>query len=225
MNVHAIDYLHLPIYPISAASHHIMLPVSTARSWVAGRMYPTKSGRKSFKPLLTLADPKNKRASFTNLVELFMIQAIRTQYNVPLPQIRLALDFLKTELKIERPLASKALQTDGKYILVDYFGDLLNASRWGQHEMAEVIQPYLDRIDWENELAVRLAPFLRREDSDAIIIDPKVKGGRPCVKGTGITTVALVDRWEAGETHQEIAEDFRIDIRLVEEAIRFEKAS
>lgn len=225
MKSNTIDYLRVPIYPISAAAHHIMLPVSTARSWIAGRKYPTQSGQKSFKALLELADPKNKRASFTNLVELFMIQAIRTQYNVPLYEIRRALDFLKNRLQIEHPLASKKLQTDGKYILIESFGHLLNASKYGQHEMPEIIQPYLDRIEWENDLAVKLSPFLKREDSDAVCIDPTIKGGRPCVKGTGITTVVLADRWSAGETYREIAMDFSLDIQLVEEAIRFEKAN
>lgn len=225
MKTTPIDYLHTPIYPIRTAANHIMLPVSTARSWIAGRTYPTQGGRKSFKALLELADPGNKRASFTNLVELFMIQAIRTQYEVPLHEIRRALDFLKNRLNIEHPLASRKLQTDGKYILVESLGHLLNASKYGQHEMADVIQPYLDRIEWDDDLAVKLAPFLRRADSDAVCIDPMVKGGRPCVKGTGIPTVVLADRWVAGETYQEIAKDFGIDKRLVEEAIRFEKAN
>lgn len=225
MSTQTIDYLHIPIYPISVASHHILLSASTARSWVSGRSYPTQDGEKQSKPLLRLADPKNKRASFTNLVELFMIKAITKQYAVPLREIRAALEYLKKESDIPHPLAHYSLQTDGKYILVEHFGGLVNASRWGQREMADLINPYVDRIRWENDLAVGLSPVLRRETSDAVFIDPTIKGGRPCVKGTGITTVSIADRWSAGETYEEIAADFGIDLHFVEEAIRFEKAS
>ncbi len=221
----AIDYLNIPIYPISVASHHILLPNSTARSWVSGRPYKTKGGKQKFNPLLTLADPENKRASFTNLVELFMIQAIRSQFNVPMPEIRKALDYLKKELDLDHPLAHHSLQTDGKSILVKQFGGLVNASRYGQHEMGPLIEPYLSRIIWEKEYAVKLSPFLRRHDSDAVIIDPRIKGGRPCVKGTATPTIVIADRWSAGETYKELATDFNLDINLIEEAIRFEQAS
>jgi uncharacterized protein (DUF433 family) len=225
MSAQIIDYLNIPIYPISVASHHLMLSFSTARSWVSGRSYETQGGKRHSKPLLSLADPRNKRASFTNLVELFMIQAIRQQYNVPMQEIRRAINYLKKQTDYPHPLAHSSLKTDGKYILVDQFDGLINASRGGQVEMADLIDPYVNRIRWAEDLAVGLSPFLRREQSDAVYIDPKIKGGRPCVKGTGITTTTLADRWAAGETYQEIASDFGLESYLVEEAIRFEKAS
>lgn len=154
-----------------------------------------------------------------------MIQAIRKQYEVPMNEIRNALQYMKSELKIQHPLAHSSLQTDGKYLLVEKFDNLINASKWGQYEAVDIISRYVERIEWNGELAVGLSPILRRAQSDAVYIDPTIRGGRPCVKGTGITTISLADRWSAGESYQEIAVDFGIDLYLVEEAIRFEKAS
>lgn len=46
-------------------------------------------------------------------------------------------------------------------------------------------------------------------------------GGLPAVFGTGIRVDALADRFRAGDSVEALAEDFRITVGQVEEALRF----
>ena len=52
--------------------------------------------------------------------------------------------------------------------------------------------------------------------------DPKVKGSRPCIKGTGITTEIVFDRFMAGESEAELAADYNQLDRFIRAAIRYE---
>lgn len=47
-----------------------------------------------------------------------------------------------------------------------------------------------------------------------------IRGGRPCLDGTGVPVDALVDRFVAGESLAELAEDYRLSLPRVEAAVR-----
>jgi hypothetical protein len=82
----------LPSYGITEAAHYLRLPTATLRSWLRGRYYPTESGRKYFKPVIDLPDPELASLSFVNLVEAHVLDAIRREHRIPLPNVRSALD-------------------------------------------------------------------------------------------------------------------------------------
>ena len=58
-----------------------------------------------------------------------------------------------------------------------------------------------------------------------VVIDPRVSFGRPTVAGSGISTAALVDRVDAGEDLQTLADDYRLSIGQVEDAVFYERAA
>ena len=54
------------------------------------------------------------------------------------------------------------------------------------------------------------------------MIDPAVKFGRPVIAGTGVRTSAVAKFVKAGEPIQELAEDYRVKLAHIEEALRYE---
>ena len=111
------DLRNAPAYPISEAARYLNMSQATLRSWLVGRKYQTTSGTKIFKPLIDVADKSNLRLSFLDLVEAHVLSAIRRDHQVSILNIRSALDYLKKESALDRPLIQLNLETDRVNIL------------------------------------------------------------------------------------------------------------
>jgi uncharacterized protein (DUF433 family) len=86
----------------------------------------------------------------------------------------------------------------------------------------------LARFDLDGGAPTRLFPFSRTpaEGSPrAIVIDPRIRFGRPTVARHGTPTDILFERHQAGDSITEMADDYGIPAADVEEAIRFEAKS
>jgi len=57
-----------------------------------------------------------------------------------------------------------------------------------------------------------------------IVIDPTISFGRPSIMGTGIATAIVAERYKAGESVDELAEDYGCERNNIEEAVRCELA-
>ncbi len=95
-----------------------------------------------------------------------------------------------------------------------------------QLAMKELIEAHLRRIERDTSgLPVRLYPFTRERKADepkVIVIDPSISFGRPVLVGTGIATTIIAQRYKAGESVGELAEDYGRSRSEIEEAIRCE---
>jgi uncharacterized protein (DUF433 family) len=227
------DPRRLPAYSVAEAAHYLRMPEETLRSWVAGRLYPVAGRSKRSRPLVHLDDPGKQYLSFINLVEAHVLAAIRRRHGVKLPKVRSALDFVRREFNIERPLVDEAFQTDGLDLFVDRYGGLINASQEGQRAMKEIIGVYLKRIERDAKgFPSKLYPFTRDTQAEAapasdprvVVMNPKVSFGRPVISGTGIPVSSIYERYKAGDSVADLAKDFRLEISAIEEAIRCEAA-
>ena len=221
------DIGHLASYSVPEAAHYLRVPTATLRSWVLGRSYPTAKGKGFFKPPIEIADSKGRLLSFTNLVEIHVLWAIRREHEIPLKKVRRAIDFLVEKFGAEHPLATHRFETNGVHLFVSKVGDLINASLEGQLAMRELLATHLRRVEWgKGGSAVRLYPFTRNEASDqepkAVMIDPRIAFGRPVLTGTGIPTGIIAERFKAGEQTDELAKDYGRDRSEIEEAVRCE---
>lgn len=83
----------------------------------------------------------------------------------------------------------------------------------------------LERVETKNGVPIRVYP-LSREPADSlirtIVMDPKVRFGRPIVSGRGLPTDVLFERHQAGDSIAELATDYDVPATEVEEAIRYE---
>ena len=220
------DPRDIPNYTAKAAAHYLRVPSSTVRSWVFGRPYQTRVGQKQFKPVIKLPDPSIRLLSFTNLVELHVLNAIRCFHRVSLDNVRRAIVFIKKDTGQKHPLARKELYTDGLDLFIEKFGEIVNVSKDGQLAMRGIIESHLERIEWDDVgVAARLYPFTRPNESSGprlVVINPRVSFGRPVLAGTGVPTEIFAQRYIAGESIDDLAIDYECERLQVEEAIRCE---
>lgn len=214
-----LDAREIPAYTAGEAAHYLGLPKSTLRSWFAGQ--------RGFRAVIRPADPKTLGLSFTNLVEAYVLTAIRRKHNVALPAIRRGLDYLVRRLGAKRPLVEQQFVTNGVDLFVDHLGTIINISRDGQVEMADLIRAYLERVERDAKgLPIKLYPFMRnqppREQPRTVVIDARVSFGRPVIAGTGIPTAVLAEQFKAGDTVPVLAKEYGADEEAVWDAIRCE---
>jgi uncharacterized protein (DUF433 family) len=211
---------------VAEAARYLRVPETTLKNWVLGRTYPVLSGERHLEGLINRPEPNDARLSFSNLLEAHVLNALRKQYRVKMPQVRTALDFARKKLGVDRILLSKNLRVMTGNVFLEHLGKLINVGRGGQEAMPEVLQAYLERIEWDPDGApIRMFPLTRDDHQNApklVTIDPVVAFGRPIVERKAITTSIIAERFTAGESVLEIAEDYDLEAFEVEEAIRYE---
>jgi uncharacterized protein (DUF433 family) len=187
-----------------------------------------QEGRRRFSPVISVPIANPVTLSFVNLIEAHVLDAIRRVYGIRLPKVRSAMGFLEREYGSKHPLVEQKIETDGKDLFIRSFGQLIAASRSGQLAMPELVDAYLRRIEWDEQgIASRLYPFTRKrffDEPKVIVIDPRVSFGRPVLVGTGVRTAIVAERYKAGESIEELAEDYGRRRLEIEEAIRCELA-
>jgi uncharacterized protein (DUF433 family) len=227
------DLRLVPAYSVAEAAHYLRMPEGTLHSWVVGRLYPVAGRSKRSGPLIHLDDSERQYLSFINLVEAHVLAAIRRRHGVKLPKVRSALDYVRRQFRVEHPLINQSFQTDGLDLFVERYGDLINASREGQRAMKEIIGVYLKRIEWDAKgLPIKLYPFTRdtqaevapASDPRVVVMNPAISFGRPVIAGTGIPVSSIYERYKAGDSVADLAQNFRLEISEIEEAIRCEAA-
>jgi uncharacterized protein (DUF433 family) len=215
----------MPAYSIPEAAHYIRVPVTTLRYWVLGKKYETQTGRRRLAaPVICLPDPRRHLLSFFNLAEAHILRALRKDQKIQLPHIRWAIDFVAKTLKDSHPLLHDRFKTDGVRLFVEAIEKrLVDASGLGQMVMPELMG-HLERLEFENKIVTRLYPFTRRSGSGprTIFIDPRYSFGRPVVARICVPTAVIVERYEAGESVEELARDYGCETLEIEEAIRCE---
>ena len=221
------DPRDIPAYSISEAAHYLGVPTSTLRSWFAGQTYHHDGERRQFHAVIRPADPKSHSLSFSNLVEAYVLTAIRRKHHIGLPTIRRSINYLVKKLGSKRPLLEEQFATHGADLFVERVGQIINLSKNGQIEMADLIRAYLERIERDAKgVPIKLYPFMRsqppREQPRTVVIDPRVSFGRPVVAGTGIPTAVLAEQFKAGDTVPVLAKDYGASEEAVWDAIRCE---
>jgi uncharacterized protein (DUF433 family) len=218
------DPAELPMYSVTAVAHYLGVPRSTITSWA--------KGHSKFKRVFSPAQTSPLRLSFLNLIEVYVLEALRRGPQrdgdgMRLPEVRDALRQLEILKGPEsHPLATNRFSTDGVRMYTDHLGQLWNLSSRNQIEMREVIGRYLQHIEYDARgQAFSLQPArIGRDDRDAehVRIAPRVAFGRPVVRGTGVPTRELANRRQAGDTPAFLARDFHLSEDDVVAALRWE---
>lgn len=211
------DPRSLPLYSISQAASILGVSASSLRFWIM----PGPAGAALIKP----AQTQPPALSFINLIEIRIVALLRRQRRLPLQRIRRAISYFSRAYQTDHPLVTKKLATfgGGLYALDEY----LEGTSGGQLGLKEVLQGLVRRVEYDEQgLAARFYPDARsvpEADSPRIVvIDPRISFGRPVIQGTGIPTDVVADRFRCGDSIHEIAKDYRVGRKEIEEAIRFE---
>jgi uncharacterized protein (DUF433 family) len=208
-----------PIFTLRETAGYLGVPKSTIHEW--GRP-PSDRTR-----LITVFPRHGRDATvpFIGFAEAYVLATFRRS-GVPLQRIRPVVEVLFREIGIEHALASRHLYTDGAEVLFDYAQersdqDLLElvVVRTGQKQFSELVRDHLRRITYgEDGWAAQVQlPIYGRA---VVVVDPYVAFGLPVVKQGGARVEDLVDRFLAGDTIGDIADDFEVPQDQVEDIIR-----
>ena len=228
MGAHNIELRDQPAYTLAEAARYLKLPAATLRSWTIGRNYPAAGRTARFSPLIHAAKTAPTQLSFYNLIEAHVLRSLRVDHGVGIKEMRAAISFAEKSLQIERLLLHKDLRAHAGEVFLDKYGELLNLSASGQLAMRRLLAEHLRRVEWDRrKFPVRLYPFVSGESSSnkPIAIDPTIAFGRPIVLRTGISTTAIAERLDGGESVVELAEDYGLTESEIEEAVLYERAA
>jgi len=208
----------LPAYAIPRAAQIVRLSPSTLRLWSVGHG--------AHKPLFDVASRRPLLLSFANLTEAFVLASMRRLHGISMQKVRKSMLFVGQKLRLQRPLLHAQFRTDGVSLFVEHAGHLLNVSAEGQAALRALLDSSLQRIDWENDFAVRIYPWVRAEiaggQPKTIVVDPRRGFGQPVIAGTGIEARIVAQRHRAGESITDLVRDYGVGLEQIEDAIRCE---
>ncbi|MGH8889763.1 MAG: DUF433 domain-containing protein [Acidothermaceae bacterium] len=215
------------MYSEADAARFLRLPQATLHYWLEGRVYRARS----YAPVLRQASSAVHDGPWTvtwaEFIEAGALAQYRRDLRVPLAELRAFVAILREQFGVAYPLATKRPWTDGKKLVIEAQtssglpDDLwLYAPVSGQYLLLPAGLAFLDRVEFDDEVAVRWRPAV--DPASTVVIDPDVRFGKPSV--SGISTEVL---WECsldGYASDEIADEFEIVPADVEWALSYEHA-
>ncbi len=194
-----------------------------------GQAYRRKADLGFFVPVLDRPATSDARLSFFNLVEAHIIRALRLVHEVTLSTIRDALAIAEQDLGITRLLLDPQLKTSAKQLFLDRYTHILELSRSQQLAMRTILEQYLERIEYDSsKLPSEFFPLEKLPQNagqKVILIAPFISFGRPIIRRVGVSTRAVAQRLDSGESPEEVMRDYNLGEAELEEAILFEAAA
>lgn len=208
------DLRYQPLYTPGEVSRYTRVKPATLRTW-------THNGDASV--IIPAVASGVAPLSFINLIELYVLEGLRHTHRLPMQRIRKGEEWLRRNYSVSHPLAELNLETDGYDLFIREMDIPINASRKGQGGFPEVLARYLQRIERDaGKIPTRFYPYTYDRAPKVVVMDPTVAYGRPVVAGTRVTSQMIFDRYSGGESLNDIAADYDLDISRVEEALRCE---
>jgi uncharacterized protein (DUF433 family) len=222
----------MPLYRKAEAARIIAVPSQTFRNWAVGYARKRLDGSQVVSaPIVTTLEPARPHGvsvPFVGLAEAYIVAAF-TKAGLPMQRIRPAVLWLQDHIGLPQALASQRLQTDGAEVLWD-FGHLsgdpadqdmvdgLVVVRSGQQVFRPVVRDYLTRVTYENgwTRSIQLPQYGKVD----IVVDPWLNGGQPTVAQRGIRVADIMSRLRADEPARDVAADYDLTLREVEEIPR-----
>jgi uncharacterized protein (DUF433 family) len=207
--------LTLPAYHIKEAARYAHVSPKTVSDWF--KLRPDGS-----RMLAEKAD--GLALSYFELIEVAAIAALR-KAGLSLHAIYSYREYVAKNLAAEFPFAQYKFKTDGQRITMNYEqiagpkvkGTLIEPGKGGQLGWCAVLDDKLKEFDYSHGVASR---WHVAGKNVPIVIDPQIAFGAPVLKG--VPTWVLRERYEAGESLADIADDFGIKESDVKHALSFE---
>lgn len=196
------------IYDPTEAAHLVRIHPDTLARWTTGT-----------RPMVTPAF--ERFFDFEDLVSLLVIADLRRRH-VDLAEIRQAIEVLKEEFAVERPLAHvdapRRLATAGSAFFAD-IGEWADAGKSFQYAFQPIIEPVLRPLEYDGHGIAHLW-----RPVELVTATPGVQAGTPCVEATRVPTSTIAGLVRVGEGPEDIAFDLDLEIAQIEAALRFERA-
>jgi uncharacterized protein (DUF433 family) len=224
------DPREVPTYAPFEVARYLQIPTRTIENWAFGYGFKRAPVR-HVDPVIVAASSQPRLLSFVNVLELHVLNALRRQHEVRLPEIRRAVQWMAGRFDTRYPLADLDIATNGVTVFVECYGKLIDASNEGQFAMHQLLDLHLSRIERNPDgVAIRLFPFTRSRVDETpkvdaprlVALDPRVAFGRPVLVGSRVPTIEIAERYKAGDSPEALAEDYGRSPEEIHEAIRCE---
>ncbi|MEX2491296.1 MAG: DUF433 domain-containing protein [Nitrospirales bacterium] len=226
----SLDPREIPTYTLSEAAQYLRIPRTTIRDWVTGRSLQKETITRRSQPIIPVPKSTPRLLSFINLVEVHILDAIRREHNISLEKVRKAIQYLQRQSPSKHPLVDHTFETNGMNLFIEKYEQLINVTQEGQLAIKEIMKAHLKRIERDAQgIPQKLYPFTHKRafrpgeiEPTTVVIDPRVSFGRPSIIGTGIPTSIIAERYKAGESVEDLADDYGLQSLQIQEAIRSE---
>ena len=219
-----VDPRELALYVPADAAYYLDIHPKTLGTWINGRSYPTVGGERFFDPVIEIADSENGLLSFFNLAELHVLAATRYQHKVGFPAVRAAMDTIREKYPSERhPLLSHEFKTNGIDLFVQSVAENENLSTPKQLNFKMIMDEFLRNvIEDDDNLIKKIYPLIPGQPDDKVIsITYGISSGQPVIDRYGVPVWLIHDRYKAGETIDDLADDFAVPPQSIRRAIDY----
>jgi uncharacterized protein (DUF433 family) len=209
-----------PLLTPHEAARHLVIPRATMYYWLHEQANGT--------PLVHRVTPEKRgwpSVPFIAVVEAYVLRSLR-DLGLKKHVIRDAAAAVRREFDTPYGLATKRIATDGVDIFVHYADDDLARVGDNQQPIREFINDYLRFITWDTADNFPARLRLRQyPDIAPVVIDPRFGWGAPVVEATKVPVDAVVDLWLAGESLEDVADEYDMTREQVEAICRTARAA
>lgn len=208
-----------PLYSFAEADRIVRVSPGTSRRWLKGYSFWWDGQRHNMPPVTPGLD-EQEAVAFVDLMEVATVSKLREK-GFSFKRIRQINAYCRLYLKEPRPLVTQKFKVAGRDIFLDEdFDVLVDVGREaGMLAWREVLEPFLEDVEYENELARRWWPLGKKR---MVVVDPDYGFGLPVIQGTGVRTEIIAERHRAGDSVEEIAYDFDVSPKQINDALRWE---
>jgi uncharacterized protein (DUF433 family) len=200
-----------PLMTPAVAAVHLGIPRNTVRSWVKGQLVHAVPSALSQAPTVP----------FVALVEAQILRELRDA-GLSMQELRAGVKQLQRDTDQQYVLARNDIATDGGSLL--YNAATKVAPEWvrakdRQGTFRQVIEALFRFVSYADDgyaQRLRLRPYGQAE----VIVDPRFGWGRPVLSDTKVPVDVIADLFFAGESVEDIADDYDISTDQVQAVVR-----
>lgn len=174
----------------------------------------------------TFGPPRNRAINFLGLIEFYFYYFLRVEEKWTAQAIKKLHTRLSSDFNTPYPFASLKIKphkrensVDKMKAWIDYDGQLLQADGKFQPSFREFIEPFLDQIEYGDDLLAKR--FYPLKKTKSIVIDPKKQFGKPIISGKGVRTEVVYRFFLGGESKEGICKLYNLELDQVENAILY----
>lgn len=220
-----VRVLEREMYTEAEAARLLRVSQNTLNYWLEGGQF---RGHR-YMPVIR-EQPRGSRAPVTwaEFVEAGLLREYRRTHGVPMAELRRFIDLMRAEFSVPYPLADRRPFVSGRELLAEVQDASELAAEFclvayvrGQFVLTPPADSFYKRVTWEGDLAAAWRPH--DDPQSPVLISPGTRFGRPAIKG--ISTEALWEHEQDGETISEIAADFNLEDEEVRWALAYETSA
>ena len=216
------ELLSMPTYGMAQVDRILRLGTGTARRWIDGY---ERDGH-YYLPVVREEPTGRDVVTWGEFVEASFLAHYRNS-GVPMRRMRPVVERLRTEFKSQYPLAELRPFAQGKELLMEIQAEigleqqmLLVVLRTNQIVLTDRAQQFHDSVTWSKQRRRVAKSMVLVDSAQSVTVDPLVAFGEPAVRS--IRTDILASSYRAGDSIEDLAIGYDLDVAEVNDALRYE---